>query len=131
MTQEKKVVPKGRTGTLRTLQIFWGILTLLSLGWMCFGTVLVGQSFNKVVSVTPTEAIIRNTSGTPIATVDPDIAAAGTAIGASIGGGIGLTFFLCTGIPVFLFCAFLYWRNGVALRSERQHAERLAAEQRL
>lgn len=131
MSQEvKKVVPKGRMGTLRTLQTFWGVLTLLSLAWICGGVLLTGQAVSEVVSVTPTTALIRNTAGTPVATVNPTAVAVGTAIGATISSGLGITFFLCTGIPFLLIFAFLYWRNGVALRSERQHAERLAAEQR-
>lgn len=110
------VQPRG-VGMARTFRWVWGILLLLSLLWICYGLTATGQAFSQVVSATPTG------QANAIATADPQVVKAGTVIGASIGGGIGLAFFLCSGVPLALIFGLLYWRNGVAIRRAREHAE--------
>lgn len=111
----------------RTFRIVWGLLTLASCGWIVYGIAATSQAVSTVVSITPSAQVITNAAGTPVATVDPKLSANATAAGAAIGGGLGLTFFICTGgIPLALF-GFLYWRNGVAMRNAKQHAETIEA----
>lgn len=114
------VQPRG-VGMARTFRWVWGILLLLSLLWICYGLTATGQAVNQVISATPT----ARPGGGP--TADPTMLAAGTAIGASIGGGIGLAFFLCSGLPLAFIFGLLYWRNGVAIRRAREHAELINA----
>ena len=116
--------PKG-VGMARTFRWIWGILTLASCGWIFYGISATGTAVNQVISTTPTAIV--NAAGTLLPTADPELVQAATAIGASIGGGLGLAFFLCSGIPLFLFFAFLYWRNGAAIRRAREHTETIDA----
>lgn len=112
----------------RTFRIVWGLLTLLACGWIAYGLLATGAAFTKVVTdATMTPQIIQNAQGTPVATRDPALVSAGTAVGATIGGGLGVAFFLCTGLPLLLIFGFLYWRNGVAMRRAKEHAETIEA----
>lgn len=99
----------------RTFRWIWGILFLLSIVWICYGLTATGAAVNQVISVTP--------SPRAGATANPTMVAAGTALGAVVGGGLGVTVFLCTGLPLALLFGFLYWRNGVAIRKAREHVE--------
>lgn len=99
---------KAKIGMKRIWRNVWGILTLLSLLWIGYGFTISSSAYETVAGRTATEA-----------------GRAGAAIGASMGIGV----FLCTGGGAFLFCLFLYARNGSAIRKEQQHAETLAAIQ--
>lgn len=112
-------VPAPKIGMERTFRWIWGILTLLSLAWMCYGVSISGQAFNAVVS-TPV-----NTQGMDAETAE--MAEAAGFVGAGLGAGLGMTFFMCSGIPFFLLFLILYWRNGVAINRKREHAQTLRA----
>ena len=90
----------------RFWRTIWGILTLLSIGWICYGVYASSMAYSQVASQTTSEA-----------------GKGGAAIGASI----GLTGFLCIGVPLFILFAVLYWRNGVAIRRAYEHAEMMDA----
>lgn len=98
----------AKVGMQRVWRNIWGVLTLLSVVWMCYGFVASSNAYSSVVST--------NTS---------DAYKSGAAIGATAGIGI----FLCTGIPFFLLFVILYWRNGVAIRRAKDHAEMINAVQ--
>jgi len=112
----------------RTFRIVWGLLTLASCGWIGYGLLATGSAFTQVVTqATPTVAVINNSLGTPIATTDPKLIQGAQALGATVGSGLSVAVFLCTGVPFLLIFGFLYWRNGVAMRQEKQHAETIEA----
>lgn len=90
----------------RIFRVIWGILTLLALGWMCYGLFVSSSAYAEVAG--------RSTNNAQ---------QAGAALGASMGVGA----FLCTGAPFLVLFAVLYWRNGVALREVKQHNEMLDA----
>lgn len=92
--------------SLKRWRTIWGILTLLSLAFICYGLVVSANAF--------TETTARN---------DSDAYAAGAAIGAGAG---SMVFVVCGGIPFLLFLVF-YLRAGGAIRSERQHQEMMEA----
>lgn len=106
-TKLQPAAPKTRM--FRVWRTIWGVLTLLSLAWLCYGLLVSSSAYEQVTQNATSEA-----------------AQAGVALGASMGVGL----FLCTGLPFLLIFGFLYWRNGVAMRNERQHAEMLRAVQR-
>ncbi len=97
---------KPQIGMQRFWRTVWGILTLLSIGWMCYGVVASSNAYGQVVSNSTNESY-----------------QAGAAIGASL----GLTFYLCSGAPFFLLFLVLYWRNGVAITRAKQHTETISA----
>lgn len=92
--------------SLKRWRTIWGILTLLSLAFICYGLVASANAF--------TETTARN---------DSDAYVAGAAIGAGAGSFI---FLICGGIPFLLFLVF-YLRAGGAIRSEQHHQEMLEA----
>lgn len=99
-------VIEPKVGMQRFWRTVWGILTLLSIGWICYGVYASSMAYSQVASQTTSEA-----------------GKGGAAIGASI----GLTGFLCIGVPLFILFAVLYWRNGVAIRRAYEHAEMMDA----
>lgn len=106
---------------MRILRWFWGILTILSCGFILWSFVFASGVYTN--SVNDIQA-----SGTE----NQDAQQAGAAIGTTIGLGI----YLLCGVPVFLVSAFLYWRNGVGMQkkkdredTERRHQEQLQAMQ--
>lgn len=111
----------------RAFRWIWGIATLLSCGWIVYGLAATSAVVSQVASVTPTVQVVKNAAGTPVATVDPKLIQAAAAAGTVVGAGISTTIFLCTGIPALLLFGFLYWRNGVAMRNAKQHAETIDA----
>lgn len=112
----------------RTFRLIWGLLTLASCGWLIYGVAATGNAVGQVVTQpTPTTVVIKNAQGTAVATSDPQLIQGAQALGATIGGGIGLTLFLCTGLPGLVVFGFLYWRNGVAMRRAKEHAETIEA----
>lgn len=96
-----KPVKEERAGLAGTFRIVWGILTLLSIGWVCYGITVTASAVNTTTDTVNAQSTAYQ---------------AGTAIGA----GLSITVFLCTGIPLLLFFGFLYWRNGVAIREARR-----------
>ncbi len=101
---------KPKIGLKRFWRNFWGVLTLLACGWITYGVILTSSAASKV-------------SNSVNATSDAE--RAGSAIGIGLGATTSITFFLCTGLPLFLLAVILYWRNGVAIRTEQRHAEQL------
>jgi hypothetical protein len=99
---------KAKTRGPRIWRTIWGILTLLSLGWMCYGLTVSSQAYMQTTAGTTSEA-----------------GKAGAAIGASL----GLGTFICIGLPFLLVFLFLYSRAGSAIRHEQMHAEMLEAVQ--
>jgi hypothetical protein len=98
---------------------FFGIIVLLSVGWLCLGFYATSQAYSETVA---------DIQATP---QSESLQSAGQA-GAAIGTGLGLTFFLCTGIPIFLFSLIVYWQMGRSIRrdkdaadTERRHQEEL------
>lgn len=87
-------------------QFIWGIATLLSLGWLCYGM-----------------SIVLNVTDRQMARATSEAAQAGTAIGA----GISSSIVLCTALPMLLIFGFLYWRNSVAIREARKHEQTIEA----
>lgn len=97
------------TGTEHFFRIVWGVLTLISLAWMCYG-----------VTVTAT---VTNDQLETVSARNSEAYQAGTMLGASA----GLSFFVCSGLPFLLIFGLLYWRNGVAIREARRHDQTLQA----
>jgi uncharacterized membrane protein len=87
----------------------WGILTLLSCGWVTMGLMAVVDVADKQLGTTQAQTSAAYQAGT------------------MLGGGISTAFFLCTGVPALLLFAFLFWRNGVAIRESKRHEETIAA----
>lgn len=92
--------------SLKRWRMIWGILTLLSLAFICYSFVASANAFTKTA-----------------ASNDNDAFQAGAAIGASAS---TLIFIICGGLPFLLFLVF-YLRTGGAIRSEQQHQEMLEA----
>lgn len=110
-------VPDAKVGFNRTMRWITGILALLSLLWICYGVSISGQAFQAVVS-TPV-----NAAGFDAETADA-LQTAGIA-GAGLGAGLGMTFFVCSGLPFALFFGFLFWRNGTVIARKREHDQTL------
>ena len=92
--------------SLKRWRTIWGILTLLSLAFICYGLFASANAFTETTAGNPSDAY-----------------QAGAAIGAGAG---SLIFIVCGGIPFLLFLVF-YLRAGGAVRSEQQHQEMLEA----
>lgn len=105
-------LPVEKTGVASVFRIVWGILTLLSVGWICYG-------ISTLTSVT----------GNQLSTAEAQ-RSAGYQAGTLLGGGIGLTVVLCTGVPALLIFGILYWRNGVAIRETKKHNQMVDAMRR-
>ena len=84
-------------------RLFW-FLAFVALLWMSAGFMVSGDAYSSTVAGVSSESY-----------------QAGAAIGASI----GLSLFLCTGLPTFFLFALLAWRNGAGLRAEKRHQEML------
>lgn len=95
----------------------FGVLALLSLAWICYGVFTASSVASNMLSATVT----------PAGNLDAETAQAARAAGVGIGAGIGLTFFLCSGLPLFVLFSLLSWRNSVGLRKEQMHREQLEA----
>ncbi len=93
---------------MRLRMWIFSVLALLAAGWLCYGLVIVPQATNQTLQQAPKTG---------------DNAA--YKAGAAIGGGIGLTFFACTGLPLFALFSLLAWRNQAGLRTEQRHQEQL------
>ena len=100
--------PSG-VGTARFFRIVWGILTLISLAWMCYGITVTASVTNDQLETTQA--------------LNSEAYQAGTVLGASA----GLSFFLCSGLPFLLVFGLLYWRNGVAIREAQRHEQTIKA----
>lgn len=86
----------------------WGILVLLSIGWMCVGFSVTSQSAQEV------DAEYNDAQSE-----------AASDLGVGVGASISLIFFVCTGLPAFLLSSVLYWRNGVKIREDKRHREQM------
>ena len=95
---------------MRFRQVLFTILALLALVWILFGISTTGQVVDNTVAESS-----RYGSSTAYQ--------AGVAIGA----GLGLTFFICTGLPFLVTFSLLAWRNGVGARNEQRHQEMIGA----
>ncbi len=104
--------PVESIGMAGVFRFVWGILLLLSFGWICYG-------------VTTTAGLVGDQLKTTAAQTSEGFQA-----GTMIGGGLGLTFFLCTGLPLVLLFGVLYWRNGVAIRETKKHNQMIQAMRR-
>lgn len=87
----------------RLWRIVWGIVFLASIAWLVIGFAALSSS--------------------------PGTQASGAAaeIGAAAGTGLTALTVLCLGAVPALIAGFLYWRNGVAMRHAREHAETIEA----
>lgn len=92
---------------------FFGFLFILSLLWICGGSALMSNAVQRTVDQNP------NATDTTEATAFN--------AGAGIGGGLGITFFACTGLPLAAFFGLMAWRNSVGLRNDKRHKEQLDA----
>lgn len=97
-----------------------GLLVLLSIAWGCFGIYTVTMSYDEMTS---SEAMIEE------GVTNQESYEAGAAMGSTI----GLAFYACTGIPLFLFSLFVYWQMGRSIQrdkaettAERRHKELMA-----
>lgn len=95
----------------------FGFLALVSLLWVCYGLSLSSAAFSNVVGATVTP------SGNLTAEETQNLRTAGAGIGA----GLGVTFFLCSGLPLALFFGLMSWRNASGLKNEQRHKEQLDA----
>jgi hypothetical protein len=100
------------TGTASFFRIVWGILTLLSIGWMCYGLTVTATVTNNQLETAQARS--------------SEAYQAGTMLGASA----GLSFFVCSGLPFLLVFGLLYWRNGVAIREAKRHEQTIEAMRR-
>lgn len=94
-------------------RILFLVLALAAAGWIALGLSASGEAFEQGVSENA-----QSFEGT-----SQDAANAGTTIGA----GLGVTFFLCTGLPLLLLFTFLTWRAHVGIVNKRRHEEMIGA----
>ena len=80
----------------KKLRIFWGILLLLSIGWMIFGFV----STSEIISADTANGLL-DAAATQLESLASDL-------GMETG-----TFFLVTGLPLSIICVFFIWRNSI------------------
>lgn len=85
------------------------ILAILSLAWIIYGFSATGRAVNETAQSAQGQS------------------SSAFQAGAAIGGGIGITFFLCSGGLPFVVFALLAWRNGVGLTNKKRHEETIAA----
>lgn len=95
---------------MKYLRWFWAIVAILALGWIVAGFAASGNALEGTLA----------TSGNATSQTAFEV-------GAAVGVGLSVTFFLCTGFPIFLLASLLYWRNGVGLKRDKQHKEQLEA----
>lgn len=98
---------------MRFRQRLFMVLALMALAWIAYGFYVSANVYQRQTAE----------NETTISASQQGAAQAGTAIGT----GIGLTFFLCSGLPFFVLFSLLSWRNGVGLKREQMHKEQLAA----
>jgi hypothetical protein len=98
---------------------FFGVLFLISLAWVCYGLTLSSAAFSNTVAV----------QVTPSGNLSAEDTQALRTAGAGIGAGLGVTFFLCSGLPFALLFGLLSWRNAAGETNARRHREQLAAIQ--
>lgn len=142
----RKVKPKDRS-VHHILRLFWGMLMLLSCGWMSYGFIAASDLMDRIDAI-PASPTLR-----PLPTINdpnfPELSRSTTELSNSLqalststdelvrGGGkligaqLSISYTVCTGLPFFLFSLVLYWRNGIAMRQERHHAEMVNATRRL
>jgi len=90
------------TGTFGFFRGVWGLLFLVSIAGMCYGTMA--------------------SAGDPAMEGRSEAYQAGAFLG-------GFSFVLCIGVPAALIFGLLYWRNGVAIREAKRHVQTIQAMQ--
>lgn len=99
----------------------FAFLAFLSLLWICYGVFGSSAALSNFVDrATPI----------PAGGLTSEERAAAQNAGATIGAGLGLTFFLCSGVPSFAVFSLLAWRNASGLKNEQRHKEQLDAIQK-
>lgn len=96
----------------------FAFLAFLAVLWMCYG--VFGSSLalsNFTDRPTPI----------PAGGLTSEQRTSAQNAGATVGAGLGLTFFACTGLPFFAVFSLLSWRNSVGLKRDKQHKEQLDA----
>lgn len=109
---EQDDIPEEKAGMSGCFQWLWGILFLLAMAWVCYGAVTFFSA-----------------TGSQLNTVEAQ-QSEGFAAGTVIGGGLGIAFFLCTGIPLLILFGILYWRNRVAIREAKRHNQTIQVMRR-
>ena len=89
----------------KRLRIFWGILLLLSIGWMAFG-------FASALEVAQSNESFQN--------VYAQLEAQVSNLGISADEGLPLLFFLVSGLPPGIISVFFIWRNSAGIASGRK-----------
>lgn len=145
-TGARKIKPHNRS-IHHIFRLLWGILMLLSCGWMSYGFIAAGDLINRIDAIPPVPTLrplpTINTINMPelsrstrelsdnlqalSASTDQLVRAGGKLVGTNL----SIYYTMCTGLPFFLFFLLLYWRNGIALRQERHHAEMVNVTRRL
>lgn len=97
---------RDRTQSLRRWRNIWGVMLLLTMGGTCAWLASAAGAFERVTGDSASEAY-----------------RAGAALGTTAGMGV----IACIAAPALLLFGVLYWRAGVAMRSERQHQETIEA----
>lgn len=90
----------------KQLRIFWGILLLLSIGWMAFG-------FVSALEVVQSNESFQN--------VYAQLEERVSNLGISTDEGLPLLFFLVSGLPPGIISVFFIWRNSAGRASGRKH----------
>ena len=96
----------------------FGVLALLALAWLCYGMFAYTSYFGT---------FLNRATPVPSGSLSSEDRTAIQNAGATIGTGVGMTFVLCTGLPLLALFGLLSWRNGVGLRKEQMHREQLEA----
>lgn len=118
---------RAKIGMKRVFVWVWGILALLSCGWMVYGLMATQTMVNTLSSEpVPTSEYIASMDPTMQA-LSTTMNQAATGLGVGLGASVGIAFFLCTGIPVFLLSLLFYLVTSGRIRKEQQHAEILNA----
>ena len=125
---------RRRVGWLRLQLLVWGTLWLGAIAWAGFGVLsavagrggetLAGSISAALMGVV--ETVTGPLGGAPVPGVDD----AARGIGGWLGGALTVSFFLCTGLPLFFIIGGFYRRTAAVLRDERQHKEVLESMER-
>jgi hypothetical protein len=106
------------TSGLRFRKNLFLVLAVLALLWVCGGSALFSSAASDVAQ----------TPAPTIQGLSQQEANSYRGLGAAIGGGLGITFFACTGLPLALLFGLLAWRNSAGITNERRHREALAIQ---
>jgi hypothetical protein len=99
---------------------FFSFFALLSFGWICYG-------------LTAASSVVSDIAQTPLPTSEnftEEYMATLRGVGTTIGTGLGVAFFACTGLPLGILFSLLAWRNQVGYRNEQRHQQQMGAYER-